>query len=1225
MPRVKKAKKVVRVSKNSPIKILKAYFKKRGIKGYSSLNQVETRNLFLYFGKYRKYIVDDAKKAKIKGYAKLTKAELVNALLKIPAYRILIISPPIPHPPIGKPPGIGGIIPPTPKPTRLFKHVIDKTDVGVTTEGGWSLLGVNYVLELILKNPQIRGLVRVVYIVEDLLTGKKEIPLGAAVAQVDANGFTIQDAQGNAIFKRTQTDFEYKIPQNKISYWWKKNKKYYDWFSPESGYSIFESTALYTSQSAPNPDKVGKLNKNFKCTILFLTPSKMNKTEIIQNFAEGKTHCLFNPIIQLCEKKIKSEIAKHNKIEITPEVNNLTNYGFGDCEIQLPKSSTYYNYKSIMDKSIKYADLYKEGVPETKLQSVAHDLGINIIIKDLLGSSKEYKASITFTKDLTGKIIEYQTTKKSLTTFTYVNNEINHVSNENDNTTKINEIIDLLKIDCENSSESINITEPAMKLLYEELKSKNFPFMFTGKSPTPTTILCTDKLFKLETDYSKAEKLFMEKTGLKTCQIDHIKYPELVKFLSNGTYIPTSVDFVENFLVDANKLKKDNTLRQIDMSKAYTQFSKCGLYQGFMPNVTTFCDIDDSLKYDDYLKFLSEKVGIYYVEDISFEKCKHPQFIKLCEKLNCYRTHVDAKDAIYEDYDEDDDMVDISNFNKGDMWRDEWIYSNDDPETGIGDEELIQVPIKMIEPPVKEHYTNSITLPSPELMILLLFGVTFKLKTGAWCDKTLKFEFDNSMKQKIFDSEEEKERNVGLSYFAKFAGKSMIVKKEKCLKTHCSKEIFQVLYNKYGEKVKYWKHNNECCFYSERDYGKTLTHITAFLTSYMRINMINQLMKMNLDKVLRVCMDGIYFEDHEFKMDSTFLYKPKDACPHIPGSSSAESYFYPNTKKINLDIPFRDGALFELHFGAAGCGKSYDACKTKALINVIYTAVCKRRCSQTQKDYGLECRTLASILSDKNQYINPSVIIIDECTMISHYDRQKLQVKFPYSKLIFIGDIDPHNITYQLPSITKPGFNVSGITYFKEYTTNYRTADSDLLKILNSLRSHIYNEQMKISVLPFSNVELVHMLTKYFGNHVLKPDDVANYYKITDHIICSRTSCTTCQNKKINKNKPVNCTCGKDDSQVREWTKRFAGKFNQEKYVCIKNCDDYNNGDIIITDEKIKNKNVVVRHANTVHSVQGDTVDTKLFIDLRKLFGGLQMVYTALSRANKIDNIFIII
>ena len=94
-----------------------------------------------------------------------------------------------------------------------------------------------------------------------------------------------------------------------------------------------------------------------------------------------------------------------------------------------------------------------------------------------------------------------------------------------------------------------------------------------------------------------------------------------------------------------------------------------------------------------------------------------------------------------------------------------------------------------------------------------------------------------------------------------------------------------------------------------------------------------------------------------------------------------------------------------------------------------------------------------------------------------------------------------------------------------------------------------------------------------------------------------------------------------------EYTNMFIGKFEEEKYYNNKNNYEYSNGDIVYInkeDGKLKDLSTVeIRHHFTTHSIQGETIDSRIFIDISKMFDS-RMFYTAISRARKLDQIYLV-
>ena len=75
-----------------------------------------------------------------------------------------------------------------------------------------------------------------------------------------------------------------------------------------------------------------------------------------------------------------------------------------------------------------------------------------------------------------------------------------------------------------------------------------------------------------------------------------------------------------------------------------------------------------------------------------------------------------------------------------------------------------------------------------------------------------------------------------------------------------------------------------------------------------------------------------------------------------------------------------------------------------------------------------------------------------------------------------------------------------------------------------------------------------------------------------------------------------------------------------EKYIITENKGEYCNTQIVFEKPEVKHE---LRHAFTIHSIQGETATHKLFIDLNKMTS-LRMLYTAISRAQYFDQIIFI-
>ena len=102
------------------------------------------------------------------------------------------------------------------------------------------------------------------------------------------------------------------------------------------------------------------------------------------------------------------------------------------------------------------------------------------------------------------------------------------------------------------------------------------------------------------------------------------------------------------------------------------------------------------------------------------------------------------------------------------------------------------------------------------------------------------------------------------------------------------------------------------------------------------------------------------------------------------------------------------------------------------------------------------------------------------------------------------------------------------------------------------------------------------------------------------------------------------------NSMKDTYTEKFKGTFgDREKFIFKERYGEYCNGsiDILPVDNDIKGKKEI-RHAFTIHSIQGETVteDKKLFIDthLFETSEDAKLLYTAISRAKCLSQIYFI-
>lgn len=476
-----------------------------------------------------------------------------------------------------------------------------------------------------------------------------------------------------------------------------------------------------------------------------------------------------------------------------------------------------------------------------------------------------------------------------------------------------------------------------------------------------------------------------------------------------------------------------------------------------------------------------------------------------------------------------------------------------------------------------EIYKNNCVYPSPELEMLKSMRVSFDIIAGCWGVKEFDFRFNENM----LNMKEE-----GVKYYAKWCG---LIDSHKLTKDMWFKgdyNMAQMINKNYGEGIVRWYENGEICVSYPKKHNFHKGHITAFITSYQRISVLEQLMTIDFENIKRICVDGIYFTQDEVVCKNVF--RPKKDFKF--GNDAGTSYISNNEGNIeNNFYDLREHNAKELFIGAGGNGKTHKNLIDKGLIKILYCSPSWKLARNKQTEYGCKVQVWANILSidpeQQNKIKRNNVLLIDEASMMTEDQKQFIFKTYSNMKLIFCGDLG-----YQLSCIFGTEMNKEGFDKIIKNNINYRCKDNRLLEILNKLRTMIEYDLPKWEI----NNWVIQEFKKF--NKYIKVDEID--YKIEDMILTG-----------TNKLKDY-------------FTKLFDKNFGEiNKYYITSNNRLYSNGEIIIgTKPDIKCE---IRHSFTTHSIQGETAYHNLYIDSSKMFDS-RMFYTAISRAKTLDQIFII-
>ena len=590
-----------------------------------------------------------------------------------------------------------------------------------------------------------------------------------------------------------------------------------------------------------------------------------------------------------------------------------------------------------------------------------------------------------------------------------------------------------------------------------------------------------------------------------------------------------------------------------------------------------YCSID-ALQFPELQSFINQ--GTHFNGTIDFidttdYKRKIPEDIKHIDMTKAYTQFKKCK--YYDGF-----MLKITDFRKCDKMVDNGLYSIYDLDLSSCNEKFIKLN------DVLDWFRDSNIYTYAELKALEKYGGKFKVNYGCWGIKE-DFEFSDDMinkKEEIFYNDVE----FKIPYYSKWCGMNCMIKDDKNFWIKGKEQYLQNI----DTDAKIYYADNEARVSYKNSYQFNKKHITAQITAYQRLHMLDQLLNMNIDNVIRVCVDGIYYKDHDFKINDIFGDKTdKMTFKNDPCESYLSNLMYcEDMGSYSTNTEYRPHYKTEIFDGAGGDGKTYTNLFLEyGFVNVVYAPHSNKLESRMKKDYmkhfGKKLRvsnhsrllnepfSLGNDGSDAECY-KYNVYIIDECSMLTE-NQKDYMINNIRGKIIFCGDLEA-----QLEPIEKEKQmtykNIENV--FKMSGKNYRFKSSEQLNACNYVRKCIKSGKcVSMKSLPFKNVDR---------------DYVKNNYKKEDIILVSQ--------HKYND----------------QWTELFK---EIEKYRVKNNTRDFNNGDIIF--DKVKKVVCELRHGYTVHSVQGETFKNNIYIDMRGV-RDMKMFYTAISRAEYHTQIFLI-
>lgn len=485
-------------------------------------------------------------------------------------------------------------------------------------------------------------------------------------------------------------------------------------------------------------------------------------------------------------------------------------------------------------------------------------------------------------------------------------------------------------------------------------------------------------------------------------------------------------------------------------------------------------------------------------------------------------------------------------------------------------------------------YHNYYIYTSPELEFLKSLNVSFDIIAGCWGHSSLDFDFNENMINKKDED--------GASYYAKYCGfiNSQFLNTNYYLKSCFDYNQILDSYGDYYDGITYLEQTKETLLTIKKKNNYHLSHINSFITSYQRINLIEQLQEINFDDLIKINVDCIYYYNNEnLKLKNVFRHKEFKECKLndcdkslIPLFEEIENYKYSN---IIVDDNYKS----KINLGCGGSGKTTKELRDDGLIKKLFCPPSWKLARNKEKEENINVSVWYYITTKdpevRNKILNNyNVLIIDEVSMMTEETKKFILEEFKLCKIIFCGDLG-----FQLPPINGEEMTIKGIEKIEYFKNNYRCKCPELLQLLNRCREMI-NDRKSLF---------------FINNYII------NFFKDKKKII---------NLEKLKEIYDINDMILSGTNELKDaYSNLFKGKFANKKFYITSNSRYYSNGEILITNEKPLGVSSDERYCYTTHSIQGETAYDKVFIDISKMFDE-RMFYTALSRAMYLEQIYLI-
>lgn len=355
------------------------------------------------------------------------------------------------------------------------------------------------------------------------------------------------------------------------------------------------------------------------------------------------------------------------------------------------------------------------------------------------------------------------------------------------------------------------------------------------------------------------------------------------------------------------------------------------------------------------------------------------------------------------------------------------------------------------------HAGDHLILPSPEWKFHKANGTDFTIISGVF-GHTFDFRFPASSLQTV-------KTRLGTSQTKAFNTATTENKPFRIFAGQCSSKVNEFHKRTYTFRATESFAGHLASIYPDTEYNKELNrvsvnipldkvytqhHLLSFITSYTRIIMMEQMLKLQLNNLSAVTLDGLYFKG---KPSSPFTscFRPKTP-KHNPIGNNPWYVPVNSSEKFPLITPYNQNSAL---LGAGGTGKTHKILTDPGFNDILYVSPTHELGKSKQQEFNIPYTTLHRAIGENCRSYRdtngvPAVIFVDEITQMEDEFIERLIRLYPESLIFVAGDIDDTGRHFQCKyanTIWKPTFKCF------TFTTDYRSHTQELKKIKIDLRS----------------------------------------------------------------------------------------------------------------------------------------------------------------------------